>query len=251
MAKFKGIYIMVADRQPTGVGEDFVRDSLQNLVKSDAFFNMLWLQARTEGPKFHEGTQQLTDRNQPFETIVANYKAWLGQEGVAVDEKRWDSYFFHRQVPDPVQPDWTRYALVYYDVGAPKAGSGWLTEYSSLLVDYTLAVRAGDGTKMKQLLGGAVECSECGKIVDPVVRATFKRKGFLTCPHCGQWWTKPATPEPVVESPPKPEPAVEARPKAAEAVQPPPKPVQAAQAPPKPEPAAQSGPEKKWWQFWK
>lgn len=261
MGKFKGIYIMVADRRPEGVGPDFTRESLQDLVKSDVFFNMLWLQARAEGPKFHEGTQQLADRNQPFETIVANYKGWLRQEGVAIDEKQWDSYFFHRAVPNPVQPGWQRYALVYYDVGKPRADSKWLTEYSTLVVDYTLAAQKGEQARMKELLNSAVRCSECEKIVDPVVRATFKRKGFLTCPYCGQWWTKPATPEPavevapkpepVVEAAPKPEPAVEARPVAEPAVEPQPSWVQALESPSKPEPAAQSRPEKKWWQFWK
>ncbi len=237
--KHKKIYIMVADRQPSSVGEDFVRQSLQYLANNDVFFNMLWTQARSDRPEFQEGTQRINNRDEPFDTTVANFRAWLKQEGVAINEKRWDSYFFHRAVPSPTDPGWQRYALVYYHLSDTPAGSGWLKEYSNLLVEYTLAIRQHEQTKAKQLLGSAVPCSACEKIVDPVLRATFSRKGYLACPYCGQWWTKPLEQEPAAESQPELEVDVSSGPE--------PEPV--AKSQPDPEPAVEPRPKKKWWQF--
>jgi hypothetical protein len=185
--KFKGIYIMVVDRQPSSVPEPFVAQSLQYLADNNGYFNMLWTQARLESPAFHEGTQQITNHNQNFDTIVSSFRKWLQQEGVVIDEKRWESYFFHNEVPNPTESDWKRYALIYYYV---EPSSEWIKEYSSFVVDYTQAAKDGDKASLQQLLGSAVQCSACERIVDPALRLTFKKDGYLTCPYCGQWWTK-------------------------------------------------------------
>lgn len=186
--KFKGIYIMVVDRQPASVPQSFIVQSLQHLANSDVYFNMLWTQARSEGPTFYEGTQEIIDHSQTFDVIVADFRKWLQQEGVVIDDVQWDSYFFHHDVPNPVESGWTRYALIYFHVEPSK---GWVKEYASFLVDYTLAIKDGDQVKAQQLLGSAVGCSACEKIVDPALRLTVKNAGYLTCPFCGQWWTKP------------------------------------------------------------
>jgi len=184
-AKFKGIYHMIASKELIGKDQSakLTRQGFQTLVDSNTFFKMFWIQARKEGPKFYEGTQQIQQKNQPFKEVVANFKEWVKKQGIKFSENRWDSYFFHTTTSDPKAAGWKRYFLVFYHTAG-----GLLIDYSSFVVDYTMAAKEGNSAKLKQLLNKSVSCQTCGKVVDPALRAA--KKGFLECPFCGQWWTK-------------------------------------------------------------
>ena len=144
----------------------------------------MWIQARNDKPKFYEGIQQIQRYDLSLDFIVANFKDWLKKSGITVEENRWDSYFFQETTPDPTARDWKRYILVYFH-----ATGAVVIEPSRFIVDYTLAARNGDAAKLTQLFNAAVSCPACEKVVDPAIRAN--KKGFLECPFCGQWWTKP------------------------------------------------------------
>ena len=184
--KIKGIYVMSANKNLASEEQHskLVGSGLQSLVNTDKYFNILWDQARSDKPKFHESTKQIERQNQPLAVIVANFKEWLKNSGVRVDKNRWDSYFFQLTTPDPTALNWKQYVLVYFD-----ASGVVLFEYSKFIVDYTVAARNGDAVTLTRLLTGAVNCPACEKVVDPAVRAN--NKGFLECPFCGQFWTKP------------------------------------------------------------
>lgn len=183
--KYKGIYIMCANNEK--VSEDqltnLVRQGLQFLVSNDKFFNILWIQARAEGPQFFE-TQQIQQPNQTYEDNVTSFKEWLVKSGVNIEEKRWDSHFFQTTTPDPNNAGWKRYFLVYIDT----TGADVL-EPARFIVDYTLAAKEANVAALTQLLNASVSCQACERVVDPAARASDK--GFLTCPFCGQFWTKP------------------------------------------------------------
>ena len=102
-AKFKSIYVMLANRNriPNGHISNLVGQGLQKLVNTNTNFQFLWIQARDERPKFFEGTQIIKSHDQSFDEVVAVFKGWLKDSGVAVDKNRWDSYFFHLESPDP------------------------------------------------------------------------------------------------------------------------------------------------------
>ena len=184
--KYKGIYVMSANKELVSNDQNsqLVRQGLQHLTNSNNFFKLLWIQARTEGPKFHEGMQQIQQQNQPFDVIVANFKEWLHKSGVTVEENQWDSYFFSTTTPDPNATDWKRHILVFFHTSGV-----FVLESSSFIVDYTTAGKLGNATRLMQLFNLAVHCPACEKVVDPALRAS--KNGFLSCPFCGQWWTKP------------------------------------------------------------
>jgi hypothetical protein len=185
--KYKGIYIMCANKENVSGAQlnNPVKQGLQFLVSNNKFFNLLWFQARAEGPQFFE-TQQIQQPNQSNEDTVTNFREWLLQSGITVEEKRWDSYFFQTTIPIPDlnTSDWKIYFLVYFHT----TGADVL-EPSRFIVDYTMAGKEANISALTQLLNATVSCPACEKVVDPVVRASDK--GFLTCPFCGQFWTKP------------------------------------------------------------
>ena len=185
--KFKGIYVMTANKNLVREEEisKLVGPGLQGLVNTDKYFNILWVQARNDKPKFYEGTQQIERYEQPLDDIVANFKEWLKNSGVTVDKNRWDSYFFQLTTPDPTARDWKQYILVYFHTDG-----NVVVEPAKFIVDHTTAAKNGDAAKLNQLFNAAVSCPACEKVVDPAVRAN--KEGYLECPFCSQWWTKPA-----------------------------------------------------------
>lgn len=183
--KYEGIYLMSVCEE--AISEERHRriagQGLQQLVNSDRFFNLLWNQARAEHPAFHEG-QLVRRHDQPPDLSVSRFKEWLQAGGVVVEEDRWDSHFFHTSTPDQDAPGSSSELYVYLN-----ATGAEVMEPALFIVDYTLAARAGNVERLQQLLSGTVRCQTCERVVDPAIRAT--KQGFLGCPFCGQWWTKP------------------------------------------------------------
>lgn len=92
-----------------------MRQALLDLMESNTHFQKVNAQVSIDRPRFYEGAQQIGYFDQPFDVIVLNFKKWLLQKGLVINQMTWDKYFFYKEVTEPAKVGVQKhYVLVYF-----------------------------------------------------------------------------------------------------------------------------------------
>jgi uncharacterized protein YndB with AHSA1/START domain len=115
-SKIKGIYLMTCSLSTLDKNKhsQLAGEALRYLTANNATFQRVHAQTKIDRPRLNESFQRIGSFGQPFDVLVSNFKIWIEQKGVKIDESRWDDYFFYREMPDPSEPLRKNYVLVYY-----------------------------------------------------------------------------------------------------------------------------------------
>jgi hypothetical protein len=115
--KIKGIYLMTCSLGTANKNKhsQLAGQALRDLKASNTDFQKVHAQASIDRPRFHEAFQQIGYLGQPFDVIASNFKRWLQQQDVVINEQRWDQSFFYKEITEPTTVGVQKhYVLVYY-----------------------------------------------------------------------------------------------------------------------------------------